>query len=150
MGNPSRLGVNSGSIITTSDFTARSPVFSHLSTSLYGLATIRAFKAEDEFIKQFDDHQDLHSSTWYGVHVNSPTLFNVTLPMYSNNIVRNASGFRFLFICSTRWFGIWLDWISVFFIAAVTFSFMFGSNGKIKNIMISIMVVQFQWSSILR
>jgi ATP-binding cassette subfamily C (CFTR/MRP) protein 4 len=64
-----------------------------LSTSLYGLATIRAFKAEDEFIKQFDDHQDLHSSTWYGVHVNAPK----------------------------------------FFIATVTFSFMFGSNGKIKK-----------------
>ncbi len=80
-----------GSNITTSDFTARSPVFSHLSTSLYGLATIRAFKAEDEFIKQFDDHQDLHSSTWYGVHVNAPKLFNETLPILLIYIVAECS-----------------------------------------------------------
>lgn len=40
---------------------ARSPVFSHLSSSLQGLWTIRALKAEDRFQKLFDAHQDLHS-----------------------------------------------------------------------------------------
>ncbi|CAL8127080.1 unnamed protein product [Orchesella dallaii] len=77
---------------------ARSPVFSHLTTSLYGLTTIRAFRAEDEFCKQFDDHQDMHTSSW------------------------------FLFIATTRWFGIWLDWLSVVFIAFVSFSFMLSAQ----------------------
>ncbi|NXC60954.1 MRP4 protein, partial [Aleadryas rufinucha] len=41
--------------------TTRSPVFSHLSSSLQGLWTIRALKAEERFQKLFDAHQDLHS-----------------------------------------------------------------------------------------
>uniref|UniRef100_A0A672ZR01 Cystic fibrosis transmembrane conductance regulator n=1 Tax=Sphaeramia orbicularis TaxID=375764 RepID=A0A672ZR01_9TELE len=41
--------------------TTRSPVFSHLSSSLQGLWTIRAFGAEERFQKTFDAHQDLHS-----------------------------------------------------------------------------------------
>lgn len=40
---------------------ARSPVFSHLSSSLQGLETIRALRAEQRFQKAFDAHQDLHS-----------------------------------------------------------------------------------------
>ena len=40
---------------------ARSPVFSHLASSLRGLWTIRAYKAEQSFQKLFDAHQDLHS-----------------------------------------------------------------------------------------
>ncbi|XP_049671757.1 ATP-binding cassette sub-family C member 4 isoform X2 [Accipiter gentilis] len=42
--------------------TTRSPVFSHLSSSLQGLWTIRALKAEERFQKLFDAHQDLHSA----------------------------------------------------------------------------------------
>ncbi|CAG0897047.1 unnamed protein product [Darwinula stevensoni] len=72
----------------------RSPVFSHLSASLNGLATIRASHDEDIFIKGFDNHQDLHTSTW------------------------------FVFLSGTRWFGIWLDWLIVAYLAAITYSFM--------------------------
>lgn len=42
-------------------FQARSPVFSHLSSSLQGLSTIRAFKVQQRFQQMFDEYQDLHS-----------------------------------------------------------------------------------------
>ncbi|KAM9674934.1 ATP-binding cassette sub-family C member 4-like isoform 2-T3 [Dama dama] len=42
--------------------TTRSLVFSHLASSLRGLWTIRACKAEQKFQEVFDSHQDLHSA----------------------------------------------------------------------------------------
>ena len=47
--------------VSVSASPARSPVFSHLSSSLQGLWTIRAYKAEQRFQELFDSHQDLHS-----------------------------------------------------------------------------------------
>ena len=44
--------------------TARSPVFSHLASSLQGLWSIRAYKAEQRFQEVFDAHQDLHSGLY--------------------------------------------------------------------------------------
>uniref|UniRef100_A0A8C8IEV7 Cystic fibrosis transmembrane conductance regulator n=1 Tax=Oncorhynchus tshawytscha TaxID=74940 RepID=A0A8C8IEV7_ONCTS len=46
--------------------TTRSPVFSHLSSSLQGLWTIRAFRAEERFQNTFDTYQDLHSEVEAG------------------------------------------------------------------------------------
>ncbi|XP_023230047.1 multidrug resistance-associated protein 4-like isoform X2 [Centruroides sculpturatus] len=43
---------------------SRSPVFSHLSVSLYGLTTIRAFEAEHKFKSTFSKYQDKHTATW--------------------------------------------------------------------------------------
>ncbi|XP_026820606.1 multidrug resistance-associated protein 4-like isoform X2 [Rhopalosiphum maidis] len=83
---------------------ARSPVFTHLNATLQGLTTIRAFEAENKLTREFDDHQDLHSSAWY------------------------------LFIASSRGFGFWLDIICFIYVSAVTFSFVaigndiFGGN----------------------
>ncbi|XP_066976379.1 ATP-binding cassette sub-family C member 4-like isoform X2 [Macrobrachium rosenbergii] len=98
----------------------RSPVFSHLSASLQGLTTIRAFEAQQIFNDDFDKHQDLHSSAW------------------------------FLFLCTTRWFGICLDWISCIYIAIVTFSFMGTKDtlgGDIGLAISSAMMLSgmFQW-----
>lgn len=42
-------------------FEARSPVFSHLSSTLHGLSTIRAFKVQQSFQQMFDEYQDIHS-----------------------------------------------------------------------------------------
>ncbi len=71
----------------------RSPVFSHLANSLYGLATVRAFGVQKSFEKKFDDYQDSHTAAW------------------------------FLFISATRWFGIVLDWLCVVYLTAVTLAF---------------------------
>ncbi|CAL8127054.1 unnamed protein product [Orchesella dallaii] len=99
---------------------ARSPVFSHLSTSLYGLTTIRAMKVEQQFEKQFDAHQDLHSASWY------------------------------LFLATARWLGIVVDWCSVFYIGTVSFSFLFMKSSESSAIGLSIAAAMsltgmFQW-----
>nr|XP_013098632.1 unnamed protein product [Stomoxys calcitrans] len=71
----------------------RSPIYSHLGASLTGLSTIRAFGAQRVLIKEFDNYQDMHSSAF------------------------------FLFICTSRAFGYWLDCFCVLFIAIITLSF---------------------------
>lgn len=72
---------------------AKSPVFSHLNSSLNGITTIRACQAETVLSKEFDKHQDSHTSAW------------------------------FLTIASRICFGLWLDLISCVFVATVIFSF---------------------------
>lgn len=71
--------------------TTRSPVFSHLSSSLQGLWTIRAFKAEERFQQSFDAHQDLHSEAW------------------------------FLFLATSRWFAVRLDGMCSVFVTITAF-----------------------------
>ncbi|XP_053420094.1 ATP-binding cassette sub-family C member 4 isoform X2 [Nycticebus coucang] len=70
---------------------ARSPVFSHLSSSLQGLWIIRAYKAEERLQELFDAHQDLHSEAW------------------------------FLFLTTSRWFAVRLDAICTIFVIALAF-----------------------------
>ncbi|KAF7996689.1 hypothetical protein HCN44_002335 [Aphidius gifuensis] len=72
----------------------RSPVFSHLNATMQGLATIRSFGADEVLTREFDHHQDLHSSAWY------------------------------IFIASSRAFGFWLDIFCLLYIALVTMSFL--------------------------
>ncbi|XP_043656318.1 probable multidrug resistance-associated protein lethal(2)03659 isoform X2 [Drosophila teissieri] len=71
----------------------RSPIYSHLSASLNGLATIRAFGAQKELIAEFDNYQDIHSSGYY------------------------------MFLATSRAFGYWLDCVCVVYIAVITLSF---------------------------
>ncbi|XP_063697681.1 probable multidrug resistance-associated protein lethal(2)03659 [Culicoides brevitarsis] len=78
----------------------RSPIYSHLGASLSGLSTIRAFKAEQMLIDEFDAHQDLHSSAFY------------------------------LFLAAGRAFGFWLDGSCLIYITLITMSFfLMGENG---------------------
>ncbi|GLH03562.1 ATP-binding cassette sub-family C member Sur [Gryllus bimaculatus] len=72
----------------------RSPVFSHLSDSLSGLVTIRASGQQEVVRKEFDCHQDLHTSAW------------------------------FQFVATGTAFGFWLDILSAIFVTLVTFSFL--------------------------
>ena len=79
---------------------ARSPILTHISQSLNGLTTIRAFGAQEIAQRQFDDHQDHHSSAFY------------------------------LFIAASRGFGFWLDFICVFYVSFVTMSVVFIGTGR--------------------
>ncbi|XP_030838050.1 multidrug resistance-associated protein 4 [Strongylocentrotus purpuratus] len=101
----------------------RSPVFSHLSASLQGLVTIRAFKVQEDFTKQFDLHQNTHTRTW------------------------------FLFLTSNRWFGIMLDWMAITFLAVVAFlciilSDLFELNSSLVGLSLTYslqLMGKFQW-----
>uniref|UniRef100_A0A4W5PD84 Multidrug resistance-associated protein 4 n=1 Tax=Hucho hucho TaxID=62062 RepID=A0A4W5PD84_9TELE len=101
--------------------TTRSPVFSHLSSSLQGLWTIRAFKAQQRFQQAFDAHQDLHSEAW------------------------------FLFLTTSRWFALRLDGICSIFVTITTFGCLFlrddlkaGSVGLALSYAVTL-VGMFQW-----
>ena len=78
---------------------ARSPVFSHLSASLQGLHTIRAMRVQEKFCEEFDNHQNLHTESW------------------------------FLFLSSSRWLAIRLDWMCAVFVTAVSFACVFLAKG---------------------
>lgn len=99
----------------------RSPVFAHLNASLQGLTTIRAFHAQPILEKEFDNHQDLHSSAWY------------------------------IFIASSRAFGYWLDIVCLIYIAIVAFSFLvmeqntFGGNVGLAITQAIGLTGMFQW-----
>ncbi|KAM4699820.1 ATP-binding cassette sub-family C member 4 [Discoglossus pictus] len=101
--------------------TTRSPVFSHLSSSLQGLWTIRACKAEGRFQEIFDTHQDLHSEAW------------------------------FLFLTTSRWLAVRLDAICALFVIAIAFGSLIlaknldaGQVGLALSYAITIMGT-FQW-----
>ncbi|XP_011505353.1 PREDICTED: probable multidrug resistance-associated protein lethal(2)03659 [Ceratosolen solmsi marchali] len=87
--------ISTGRSIKRLEGITRSPVFSHLNASLQGLVTIRSFNADETLVKEFDHHQDLHSSAW------------------------------FIFIATSRAFGFYLDVFCVIYIALVTMSFFF-------------------------
>ncbi|XP_063733833.1 ATP-binding cassette sub-family C member 4-like isoform X2 [Eleginops maclovinus] len=102
--------------------TTRSPVFSHLSSSLQGLWTIRALKAEERLKKAFDAHQDRHTEAW------------------------------FLFLMTSRWFALQLDSICSVFVAFVAFGCILlrdglnaGEVGLVLTYAVTL-VGNFQWT----
>ncbi|CAG5933712.1 unnamed protein product [Menidia menidia] len=102
--------------------TTRSPVFSHLSSSLQGLWTIRAFGAEERLKKAFDAHQDLHSEAW------------------------------FLFLMTSRWFALRLDSICSVFVTFAAFGCIIfrdglaaGEVGLVLTYAVTL-VGNFQWT----
>uniref|UniRef100_A0A4W3I4P9 Multidrug resistance-associated protein 4 n=1 Tax=Callorhinchus milii TaxID=7868 RepID=A0A4W3I4P9_CALMI len=97
--------------------TTRSPAFSHLSSSLEGIWTIRATKTEPQFQAKFDDHQDLHSEAW------------------------------FLFLTTSRWFAVRLDVLCAIFVTTVAFGSILIANrqvGLALSYAITLMGM-FQW-----
>ncbi|XP_069678144.1 ATP-binding cassette sub-family C member 4-like [Periplaneta americana] len=43
----------------------KSPVFTHVNATVQGLATVRTFGAQHVLSREFDKHQDVHSSAWF-------------------------------------------------------------------------------------
>uniref|UniRef100_A0A1B6EBU9 ABC transmembrane type-1 domain-containing protein n=1 Tax=Clastoptera arizonana TaxID=38151 RepID=A0A1B6EBU9_9HEMI len=79
----------------------RSPIYGHLNASIQGLTTIRAFQVQSLLEKEFDRHQDLHSSAFY------------------------------IFNASNRAFALWLDVICLIYIGLITFSFLVLNIGNV-------------------
>lgn len=72
-------------------FTGRSPIFTHLVTSLKGLWTLRAFGRQPYFETLFHKALNLHTANW------------------------------FLYLSTLRWFQMRMEIIFVIFFIAVTF-----------------------------
>ena len=71
---------------------ARSPLYSHISSTIQGLSTIRSYKEEEKFLRNFHSYQDEHTKGWY------------------------------TYVTTSRWFGMRIDLISATFLTFVVFS----------------------------
>ena len=81
---------------------ATSPVYTHISTTLQGLAIIRNFGMQQKFIDRFFHHQNCHTQAW------------------------------FFFMIATRWIAFHLDLICSLFITGVTFGAIWAKNASGK------------------
>ncbi|KAJ8983672.1 hypothetical protein NQ317_003459 [Molorchus minor] len=99
----------------------RSPIYTHLSASLQGLTTIRAFGAQERLTSEFDNFQDQYSAAY------------------------------FMFLGANRSFGFWLDAHCVIYIALVTVSIffieseVFGGNVGLALTQSMGLTGMFQW-----
>ncbi|KAF6206040.1 hypothetical protein GE061_017265, partial [Apolygus lucorum] len=78
---------------------ARSPLFSHIASTVDGLPTIHSRKVEKMVTTQFDSLQDFHTSAWY------------------------------LYLAANRTFAFWLDFFCLMYNAAITLSFVIFRQG---------------------
>ncbi|XP_059157838.1 ATP-binding cassette sub-family C member 4-like [Physella acuta] len=69
---------------------ARSPVYAHVSDTILGLETIRALGKKEQFLSEFDEHQNKHTSAWF-LHLSSYRWMSVrtmmTVVVYMNLII---------------------------------------------------------------
>ena len=80
---------------------ARSPIYNQMTTTLNGLSTIRAFKAQELFKEQYYRYQNDHSATW------------------------------FLCLGGSRLLGITMDWLCIVYIVLVTIIIMIFHDSKL-------------------
>ncbi|XP_066152181.1 probable multidrug resistance-associated protein lethal(2)03659 isoform X2 [Euwallacea fornicatus] len=92
--------------------TTKAPVFSHVSASLFGLPSIRAFKAQSMIIREFDTLQDQHTGTW-------------TLLLHTSEAL-----------------GFYLDIISTIFLTFVTFQFLIFHSEKFSSGNVGLVIAQ--------
>ena len=80
---------------------AKSPIFSHMSHTLDGHISIKAFGIVEEFNKTFQRHQDVHTSAYN------------------------------LFICSYRWMGLSIAFVSTgYLLVVIVATFAISSTGR--------------------
>jgi len=72
--------------------TARSPLYSHISSTIQGLSTIRVHKEAEKFSNNLYYYLNEHTKAWY------------------------------LYLATNRWFGLRIDFISAVFLVFVVFS----------------------------
>lgn len=80
-------------------FLAKSPVFSHLSSSLDGITTIRALKAETILSEEFDKHQDIHTASWFltiAIRCCFGLWLDLSVAMFTTTVI---AGFILLYYC---------------------------------------------------
>ncbi|KAH9402637.1 Multidrug resistance-associated protein 4 [Tyrophagus putrescentiae] len=77
---------------------ARSPVYSHVATTINGLASIRAYGAQGEFRRQWFRYQNDHSACW------------------------------FLFLSSSRAIGLVIDWVCIIFNVIIVVAVMLSND----------------------
>ena len=71
---------------------ARSPLYSHISSTIQGLSTIRAYKEEEKFLNNLHYYLNEHTKGWY------------------------------LYIATNQWFGMRVDLINASFLAFAALS----------------------------
>lgn len=100
-----RFYVKTSRCVKRLESVARSYIFNHMTTSVNGMMTIRAFKAQKMLTQEFDHLQDRHTSSW------------------------------FLFIAANRCFAMWIDFFTYTFIATCVYTLIgFSSGVKSGNV----------------
>lgn len=92
---------------------ARAPVVGHINASLEGLTTIRASKAQDILTKQFDKHQNLHTSASY------------------------------MFLTISRGFGFYVDLLCVIYLGFIVITFLTISLGTLNYFSLTKCLLQY-------
>ena len=89
---------------------ARSPIYSHISSTIQGLSTIRAYKEQVRFLNSLHFYQNEHAKAWYTK------------------------------LLTNRWFGMRLDMFGVVFIAFLVFTSIPLSDGNISTYCVYVVI----------
>lgn len=106
-----RIYARSATSVKRLEGVLKSPVFTYLNTTLNGLITIRAYRAQETLKHEFDKIQDRHSSAWY------------------------------MFIVTNAAFGFFLDTFCCTFITIVTFSLLIINGYSRADVGLAVTVI---------